>query len=166
MAMFAMIAGATYLGSGFFTPMYHIASSLLNPQPMMQSMQAASQGNDFFFQGGTGVSGLLIHMMVGAAFGVIFALLARALHLRGGAAMVAGIVYGLAVMVIMSFVVLPVVASLFGGGKPIADMPVMVGWATFSIEHALFGAVLGLWFVRGEQGILASSSPGVRATTA
>jgi hypothetical protein len=41
MAMFAMIAGATYLNSGFFTPLYHIASTFIAPDAMMQSMQVS-----------------------------------------------------------------------------------------------------------------------------
>lgn len=39
MAMYAMLAGLTYLNSGFFTPMYHIASTVIAPEPMMTSMQ-------------------------------------------------------------------------------------------------------------------------------
>jgi len=56
-----------------------------------------------------------------------------------------GVVYGLAVFAVMSFAVLPAVADLFGGGKPISDMPEMVGYGSFAIEHALFGLVLGPW---------------------
>jgi hypothetical protein len=48
-------------------------------------------------------------------------------------------------MIVDSFVVLPIAASLFGGGTPISDMPQMVGWATFTIEHAIYGFVVGLW---------------------
>jgi hypothetical protein len=52
------------------------------------------------------------------------------------------------VMVVMAFVALPVIASLFDGGEPISDMPRLAGWGTFAIEHAIYGAVLGLWALR------------------
>jgi hypothetical protein len=46
---------------------------------------------------------------------------------------------------VMSFVALPVIADVFGGGDPISEMPRLVGWGTFAVEHALYGFVLGLW---------------------
>ncbi len=46
-------------------------------------------------------------------------------------------------MVGNALVVLPVVANLFGVGEAISDMPTMVGWGTFTVEHVLFGLVLG-----------------------
>jgi hypothetical protein len=132
MAMYAMVASATFLGQGFFTPMYGIASPIVGPQAMMTSMQ---QG--IYFVAGPALLGPAIHMMWAALYGVIFGLIARAAHLTGAAAVVAGIVYGLLVMLFMSFVVLPIV----GAGA----MPGMVGWTSFTIEHMVFGLVLGLW---------------------
>ncbi len=46
-------------------------------------------------------------------------------------------------MVVNGYVGLPLVAELFDGGEPISDMPTMVGWGTFTAEHALYGLVLG-----------------------
>jgi hypothetical protein len=148
MAVFAMIASATYHGVGFFTPMYHIASSLIGPDAMMTSAGEAMAGNVFYFAAGPGLLGFGLHLSVGAVFGTIFALLVAALRVRGPALVPVGIVYGALVLVLMSFVGLPIAASIFGGGDPIRDMPSMAGWWTFTIEHLLFGAVLGLWFVR------------------
>lgn len=145
MAMYAMVAGATYQGSGFFTPMYHIASTFIGPTNMETSMQQAMEGRLFYFLPGPAGLGLLIHMTVGAVFGGIFGVIARALRLRGAIAVAGGVAYGLLVLAAMSFVGLPLVAGLFGAGAPIAEMPLMVGWPTFTIEHALFGLVLGLW---------------------
>lgn len=144
MAMFAMIAAATYQGTGFFTPLYHIASTFIDPTAMETSMKEAMGGNLYYFAAGPAALGMVIHMMTAIAFGIIFALLARWLSLRRPAALLVGVVYGIVVFALMSFVVLPAVANVFGGGKPIADMPEMVGYGTFSIEHALFGLVLGL----------------------
>jgi hypothetical protein len=47
-------------------------------------------------------------------------------------------------MLVMSYGVLPAVASLFESGPAIRDMPSMVGWGAFSGEHAIFGLPLGL----------------------
>lgn len=73
MAMFAMIAAVTYQGSGFLTPLYHIASVFLAPSTMMTSMQQAMSGSAFYFVAGPALVGALVHMMVGAMYGVIFA---------------------------------------------------------------------------------------------
>jgi hypothetical protein len=132
MAMYAMIASATFLGQGFFTPLYGIASPLVGPQAMMMSMK---QG--VYFTAGPAMLGLIIHMMWSALYGMIFALIASALRFKGIGAIMAGIAYGFLVFLFMSFVVLPIV----GAGK----MPAMVGYPSFLIEHLLFGMVLGLW---------------------
>jgi hypothetical protein len=146
MGLFAMIAAATYQGTGFFTPMYHIASPLIGGEAMMTSMEAAARGAVFTFDAGPALLGAAIHMAVGAVWGAVFFAVARALRFRVTSALVvAGVAFGLAVMLFMSWVTLPVTAAIVGGGKPIEDMPTMVGWGTFSIEHALFGLVLGMW---------------------
>jgi uncharacterized membrane protein YagU involved in acid resistance len=132
MGMYAMLASATFLGQGFFTPLYGIASPLVGPQPMTISMQ---QGT--YFTPGPAFLGLMVHMLWAALYGVVFGLIARAAHFAGATAIVAGIVYGVAVMLAMSVIVLPLV----GAGA----MPGMVGWPSFTLEHLVFGLVLGLW---------------------
>jgi hypothetical protein len=150
MAAFAMIASATYHGVGFFTPMYHIASSVIGPEAMMASAEAAQGGEAFHFVAGPAILGFVIHLAVGGFFGALFPILGRLLGARGAAWIPLGLAYGLAVLAVMSFVGLPVVAEVLGGGQPIADMPAMAGWWTFAIEHLLFGGVLGLSFARAE----------------
>ena len=148
MAMFAMVASATYHHTGFFTPMHHIASALIGPDAMMRSMDAGMHGSTFAISFGPALLGLALHLVTGAFWGAIFGLIVSTGWLRGGVGLVAGIVYGLAVMAVMAFLALPVIASLFGGGEPISDMPRLAGWWTFAIEHAIYGAVLGLWALR------------------
>jgi uncharacterized membrane protein YagU involved in acid resistance len=149
MAMYAMVAGATYLNAGFFTPLYHIASSILPPDTMMTSMQNSMENQDVFhFVLGPAMVGMMIHLTTGAIYGIVFALVARAVRLSGAVAVAVGAAFGVAVMLFSSFVGLPVAAALFGGGDPIADMPKVVGWTTFTIEHVMFGMILGLgWLV-------------------
>ncbi len=146
-AMFAMIAAATYQGSGFFTPMYHIGSSLGGAAPMgamKASMEQAGSGDLLALFTGPALTGALIHMVTGIMWGAVFGLLVAAMRIPRAFIVPAGVAFGIAVMVVMSFVVLPVTASLFGSGDPIRNMPSMVGWATFTAEHALFGLVLGI----------------------
>ncbi|MGI8616091.1 MAG: hypothetical protein ACR2L4_04820 [Actinomycetota bacterium] len=146
MGMFAMIAAATYQGTGFFTPLYHIASPLIDGRPMMASMEAASGGNRFFLDVGPAILGLAIHMMVGAIWGIVFFVLVRLLGWTSPLTLVlGGVVFGLAVLLVMSWVTLPITAAVVGGGKPVEDMPQMVGWGTFAVEHGLFGLILGAW---------------------
>jgi hypothetical protein len=145
MAMFAMIAAATYQDTGFFTPLYHIASSVLDPSTMMRSMQAAGGGDTFTFSAGPAIVGLALHLLTGAFWGAIFGLIVSTGRLHGFGGLIAGVVYGLVVMIVMALIGLPIVAAVFGGGDPISDMPRLAGWGTFTIEHAIYGAVLGLW---------------------
>jgi hypothetical protein len=154
MAMYAMIAGLTYLGTGFFTPMYHIASVVIQPDAMMTSMQRAMEGQgDLYFTFGPAALGMMIHLATGAAYGIVFALIARGLRLSGSVAVAVGAIFGLAVMLFSSFVGLPIAAALFGGGDPISDMPQMVGWTTFTIEHVMFGVILGIgWLIAARGG--------------
>lgn len=131
MAMFAMIAGATYLGTGFFTPMYHIAAFLIGPEEMKSSME----GGTFYFSAGPAALGMMIHMVTAIGWGILFALLISRMRTGGASLILLGAIYGLAVMAFMSFIALPIIGQ--------GDMPTMVGWPTFSIEHAMYGATVG-----------------------
>ena len=148
MGMFAMIASATYHDTGFFTPLHHIASAVIEPDAMMRSMEAGMAGDAFAISVGPALLGLVLHLLTGAFWGAMFGLLVSTGRLRGVGGLLAGVVFGLAVVVVMAFVALPVIASVFGGGEPISDMPKLAGWGTFTIEHAIYGAVLGLWPLR------------------
>lgn len=145
MAAYAMIAAATYQAVGFFTPLYHIASSVISGDAMMESMEAGMAGENFVFFAGPAVVGAVVHMMIGAAYGVVFAVIAKLIKLHGGPILaLAGAVYGFLVFVVSSWMLLPLTASILGGGEPIRDMPSMVGYPTFIAEHILFGLALGL----------------------
>ncbi len=147
MAMYAMLA-AWEKGTGFFTPLYHIASLWEPGDAMMTSMTEAMSGSDFHFTFGTAVLGAIIHMMTGAMYGAAFGLLVHLattrMHL--GLAVLAGVgtVYGFLVFVMSAYVGLPLAAAIFDSGDPIENMAEMAGWGTFIIEHLLFGLTLGL----------------------
>lgn len=142
MAMFAMVASVSYQHHGFFTPLFHISALFGTPTAMMESMTQAMAGHPFRFSAGPALLGLMIHMVTGAAYGMVFVLLAQ--RLRRSLVIPAGMVYGLAVFVVSSFVGLPVASALTGAGPVITNMAKMVGWSTFAVEHLMFGTTLGL----------------------
>src|SRR5437660_4638501 len=134
MALFTMLATATYLQVGFSTPLYAIAAPLIGRQTLLTSLTDGV----FYFAPGAALLGLLVHLLWSAFWGMIFGLIARGLHLTGGVAIISGLVYGLLVMLIMGFIVVPLV------GAP--DLLRLVGSLSVSMAHALFyGVPLGLW---------------------
>ena len=153
MAMYAMVASATFLGQGLFSPLYGIASPLVGQQALMTSMH---QG--VYFTLGPAIVGLIIHMMWSAVYGVVFGLIVRALHIQGAMAVGAGMLYGIVILLVMSFIVLPIVGA--------GSMPAMVGWPSFTIEHLMFGVALGLWPIVRPRDFTASAPTHVSARTA
>ena len=144
MAMFAMIASTTYQHHGFFTPLFHISALLGSPASMMTSVQHAMMGQSFWFTPGAALAGLAIHMGTGAAYGMMFALIARLIPRR--ALIPVGALYGLIIFAVSSFVALPLAASVTGAGDSISHMARIVGWGTFALEHVMFGLALGIFF--------------------
>ena len=136
MMIFTMLSTATYLHLGFFTPMYAIAVPLIGEQPLMTSVKDGA----FYLAFGPALLGLAVHLFWSALWGLIFGLLARRLHLSGGTAIISGLVYGVLVMLVMIFVVLPI----FGTSNAFQLL------GPFSLlltaANALFyGMPLGLW---------------------
>jgi MFS family permease len=86
-----------------------------------------------------------VHLGIGAGFGALFALLARALRLRGAVAVLVGAAYGLAVMALMGLVLIPSLAGETAGDQLIADAPALIGWPVATVAHLVFGLILGVW---------------------
>lgn len=143
MGMYAMIT-SVYNDTGFFTPLYHIASSIGSPKAMMDSMMAAETGDSLHFVASSALLGAAIHMMVGIMAGVVFVLLLSLRPLSRMVTVAAGIVYGLLVMAANSLVLLPATAATFDSGDPVAHMGKVAGWTTFTVEHVIYGLVLAL----------------------
>ena len=145
MAIFAMIASATWQRAGFYTPMYRIAS-VLDPLPLEASLEEAAAGSpSFYFYPQPMFAGFAVHLAIGGFFGVLFVVLVRALRVRGPASLAAGVLYGLAVAALMGLVLLPLAAEQLGGGRQIAEAASIVGWPTFAAWHLLYGLGLGIW---------------------
>ncbi|MEU4293179.1 hypothetical protein AB0E63_33575 [Kribbella sp. NPDC026596] len=145
MAMYAMIASWAK-DTGFFTPLYHIASLWISPKTLMASMEDGMANHAFHFAFGAAVLGAIIHMMTGAMYGAIFGVIASRLRLGLPALAGVGMVYGFVVFVVSAFIALPVAAAIFSSGDQITDMAKMAGWATFIIEHLMFGVALGVLY--------------------
>src|SRR5260370_40324784 len=124
MVMFTMLATATYLQIGFFTPLYAIAAPLIGRQTLLTSMTHGV----FYLALGPALLGLVVHLLWSAFWGMNFGLLARKLHLTGGVAIISGLVYGVVVMLVMSFIVEPIV------GAP--NLLQGAGTLVFTIAHA------------------------------
>jgi hypothetical protein len=144
MGLFAMVASATYQGRGFFTPMYH-AAFIIDEDTLGTSVANAAAGEPFYFFRETFIFGLIAYVILGGIFGITFAAGARWLRLQGTRAVLVGLAYGLAIMLVMSFVVLPRAADLFGAGDQLSKMGAEVGWPTFIAQFAVFGLALGGW---------------------
>ena len=144
MAMYAMIISNSVKHTGFFTPLYHIASSFISGKAMMTSMTNGMHGSSYYFEFGPAVVGAVVHMMTGAIFGAIFGVIISKTHATRAITVVAGTMFGLVVLVVNGVVGLPIAARLFGGGKPISDMAKIVGWGHFTVEHVIFGMMLGI----------------------
>lgn len=153
MAMYAMVTTAFMEDKGFFTPLYHIATTFISPSYMMDSVGAAADGSSFTFFFGPAILGALIHMMIGAGYGVAFAIVAKLLSLHGAILAAVGAVYGFLVFVASTWVLLPLTAAILSvddmpnGNNPIADMPTMVGYPHFITEHIIFGLVLAILLI-------------------
>jgi len=158
MGIFSMIAAATYQHRGFFLPMYHIAS-LLGDDTAARSLQEAARGDVFFFVPEPAIFGVAMHLVVGGFFGAIFAVVARVLLFRvepsrvepsralpSRASIVAvGVVYALLVMLLMSLVLVPAADAVLSGEERVSSFASVAGWGTFTIQHVIYGLVLGLW---------------------
>ncbi len=150
MGLFAMVTSATYQGRGFFTPMY-LAAFIIDKDTMGAAIAKAGAGEPFYFFRETFIFGLVAYVVLGGIFGAAFAAGARQLRPRGPMALATGVGYGLAVMLVMSVLVLPQAANLFGTGDAIGRMGSEVGWPTFIATFVVFGLTLGSWvFLRPE----------------
>jgi hypothetical protein len=122
MGMLAMVV-ALAMGQGFWTPMKLIAGT--------------THGVDVLI-GGPGIVmwGLLLHMIVSAGYGVLFALVIPR-DTRRGTALVAGLVYGALIWAFMGSLILPRFDPTMH-----ARVAMMAGW--FFLEHLLYGVGVSL----------------------
>jgi hypothetical protein len=86
---------------------------------------------------GVVVTGLMIHLLLGVSFGLVFGLLADAIRPRTLLGLVgAGVCYGLAIFLGMFLYVVPMLAPLMGEQQ----------WLLAAIAHVAYGATLALYW--------------------
>ena len=129
-AMWAMIVGI--FTSNLWAP----------PQGIAQAIGIGHPGHDF--QAVPFILGVMGHMMNSVIAGLIFLAFATALNLRGVAAVVGGMIYGLLLYAVMYWVVLRGLLSQRGHSFLNANPE----WS-WVVAHLMFGVALGLLFVYG-----------------
>jgi hypothetical protein len=109
----------------------------LGPFAVPQLIGAAFRGPEALLKGASTIAlGVMLHLIVSAAFGVLFTMLVRRDTPRG-IAVLAGVAYALGVFVLMTFVVVPVV-------NPVMSNRVSMMIGTVLMMHVLYGIALGL----------------------
>lgn len=120
--MFAMIyAAASRMGAS--APLRMIAGTFYGRDAMKAGVDAL-------------VVGLIIHMMVSMGWGMVFAIAAKR-HAGIGSSIGLGMLFGLIVWALMTFIALPIV-------NPMMREQVDTMQAAFLIEHLMYGAGVGL----------------------
>ncbi len=117
-----MTIGALVQGLGFFYPVQLIATMAFGPEVAHAHATTSVV-----------VTGLMIHGLVGATYGLVFALFADALRpltVRG--LLVAGIAYGMTLYLVMFLWVVPALAPLL----------VEQSWLAAALGHIAYGASL------------------------
>lgn len=122
MALVAMIHSAV-VGLGFWLPMKLVAGVYLGV-------------NTLLGDGGVVLIGALTHLMVASGWGIVFAVLTRG-RIESSLALVLGVVYGAAVWIAMSYLVLPWANRMMLDRANFA-----MGW--FFVYHLLFGMALAV----------------------
>jgi hypothetical protein len=134
---------ATLLRKGFFTPLYLIAAPFTGADEVTASLAAAEAGDPLHYAPGTVTLGGLVHLTCSLLVGAVFPSLVTRFRVAGPGVVAAGVLYALAVMLVMSFAVLPLAAEVLAGGTVVADMAARLGWASWIVAHVVFGLVLG-----------------------
>jgi len=124
--MWAMMIGIFTPGSNFLAP----------PQGIAQSIGIGAPGHAFQLL--PFVAGLMGHMMNSILLGAIFVFIARSIRLHGRGALVAGMMYGIAVYAGMYWILL---RGLLAGTSQ-AFLTSNPEWS-WIVGHLMFGVILG-----------------------
>lgn len=133
-----LIAGLVFAMSAMIVGIF-TSNLWAPPQGIGQALGIGQQGHDF--QIVPFIVGLMGHMMNSIIFGLVFLAVAVALKLRGIAAVVVGMMYGIVVYAVMNWVVLRNLLSGTSGSFLGANPE----WS-WVVAHLMFGGALGLLF--------------------
>lgn len=132
MAMFTMIASASYLHLGFFAPLYSIAAPVIGSHQMTLYVMHGT------FTVSGAIVGLMVHMMNSFVLGAVLALILT--RVSSSPALVIGVSVAFALVVEAAFalVILPAIGS---------TMAKDIGLASFAFAHIIFGMTAGGGFL-------------------
>lgn len=126
-AAFAILAGGCIAGAIDIT--YAIVFSGFHGVPAIRILQSVASGllGPAAYEGGvpTAALGLLLHFLMALLWAAIFYIASRRLHLLTRQAVLAGLLYGMAVYAVMNLVVLPL--SAFPGKVTFTPMLLATG---------------------------------------
>ncbi|MEV6236073.1 hypothetical protein [Lentzea sp. NPDC051838] len=143
-----MIAGGTYRGIGFATPMYSVIS-VLDPTPMFAALEAVGRGAAAPFQHQAFVAGLATCLMLGAVSGVVFTVGVTRHQVRNWRALaIIGPMHGILMMALFYLGVLFVLSKFLNADLVAFSLSGLVGWPTLIAAHVLYGVVLAVWAAR------------------
>jgi hypothetical protein len=126
-AMLVILAfGTLFQGQGLLAPLKLIATTAFGPEVAHKPATA-----------GVIVTGLMIHMLVGIAYGIVFGFIADAIRPRTTAGLIAtGVCYGLAIYLLMFLYIVPSMAPLLGEQQ----------WIAAALGHIAYGATVALYW--------------------
>jgi uncharacterized membrane protein YagU involved in acid resistance len=150
MALVAM-AVAAFQDRGFLRPAYQVAFVIVGEESRV-SMERTLADDPFFVEPEMVFFGAVLHLAVGGFFGALFAFVAPVSRFPRHRLLI-GAAYGLAVMVVMSAIVLPLVALVLDAGSEVWGLPGRIGWPTFVAMHVVYGLMLGWWRWYGPWGV-------------
>jgi hypothetical protein len=112
------------------------------PQGIAHAVGIGSPGHDFQLM--PFLAGMMGHMVNSVVLGIVFILIARALHLRGVGTVIGGMVYGVAVYAVMYWVLLRGLLAATSASFLSANPE----WSWVG-AHLMFGVVLGVLVAYG-----------------
>ena len=142
MALTGVVA-SMFQEQGPLGPIQRVAYVVVD-NAMVATAEAQWAKNPFLVDGNFLIFGLLAHLAMGALFGAGFGLFVDRLGSRRRS-LLAGPLYGLAVMVLMLVVVLPVADSFLGADGLVRGIPGRIGYLSFFLQHLVFGWYVGVW---------------------
>lgn len=120
MAVVLMIH-SQFIGNGFFTPVLAIAGTFFGVSALAGGF-------------GTVLTGLILHVIVSAVLGIIFAMIVNP-ETSSGYAFFGGLVFGIAVWAVMTYLVLP-------WANPVMRSEVLMHPGMWAFCHLVYGGVL------------------------
>lgn len=138
------MTGTWLAGSGFFTPLYGVMQTI-SPLHVANSIVHAQSGDAFFVVRDPMIGGGAVMLTVGGVLGMLYLAIARKIRPGRVPALIAGVLFSLLVLTLLSISGLSNNSRLVAGSPPFPELSAAAGWAVLLAEYLTFGLVLGAW---------------------